>query len=78
MSSQHHTMDPDWPPGTVRIEGESTNAVCLGIHSTKPFLNTDISASSEESVVILEPKPSTDPNDPLVSMLTTSPGEQHD
>lgn len=31
------------------------------------LLNTDISASSEESVVILEPKPTTDPNDPLVS-----------
>lgn len=30
-------------------------------------VGTDISASSEESIVILEPKPSTDPNDPLVS-----------
>ena len=39
----------------------------VGLASGLTFVDADISASSEESVVILEPKPSTDPNDPLVS-----------
>ncbi|KAJ5649954.1 uncharacterized protein N7484_003677, partial [Penicillium longicatenatum] len=45
MSPDHQTIDPEWPPGTVRIE--------------------DFSQSSQPSGVVLEPKPSNDPNDPL-------------
>ncbi|KAJ5785815.1 uncharacterized protein N7503_011027 [Penicillium pulvis] len=45
MSPNNQPIDPDWPPGTVRIE--------------------DYSESSQTSDVILEPKPSNDPNDPL-------------
>ncbi|KAJ5100425.1 hypothetical protein N7456_006477 [Penicillium angulare] len=45
MSSYNHFTDPEWPPGTVRIE--------------------DYSQSTGTSDLILEPKPSRDPNDPL-------------
>ncbi|KAJ5647470.1 hypothetical protein N7490_003842 [Penicillium lividum] len=45
MSIDHQTIDPEWPPGTVRLE--------------------ELSQSSQASDVLLEPKPSNDPNDPL-------------
>ncbi|KAJ5609673.1 hypothetical protein N7528_010240 [Penicillium herquei] len=45
MSPDDQQIDPEWPPGTVRIE--------------------DFSRSNQTSDVILEPKPSNDPNDPL-------------
>ncbi|KXG51835.1 Major facilitator superfamily domain, general substrate transporter [Penicillium griseofulvum] len=49
--SASNNIDSAWPPGTVRLEGG------------KKY--TDISPSAEGAQVILEPKPSSDPNDPL-------------
>ncbi|CAG7934285.1 unnamed protein product [Penicillium olsonii] len=48
--SSYLTTDPAWPPGTIRIEGR------------KPLYNL---SQPGESEIVLHPKPTQDPNDPL-------------
>ncbi|KAJ5775724.1 uncharacterized protein N7511_000735 [Penicillium nucicola] len=45
MPHSQSSLDPEWPPGTVRIE--------------------DLSQTGDTAEVILQPKPTRDPNDPL-------------
>ncbi|KAF5866005.1 hypothetical protein ETB97_001583 [Aspergillus alliaceus] len=45
MSPSLSSLDPEWPPGTVRLE--------------------DLSQTGDTAEVILQPKPTRDPNDPL-------------
>ncbi|KAJ5345209.1 hypothetical protein N7452_003213 [Penicillium brevicompactum] len=53
MPSNQSPVDPNWPPGTVRIE--------------------DLSQQGENTEVVLHPKPTTDPNDPLVRIVQVPP-----
>lgn len=77
MSVDNHAVDPAWPPGTVRLEGRTPFAHLVPEQGavTGKFLTStvDISPSTEGAEVIFEPKPSSDPNDPLVSRLTQQP-----
>jgi hypothetical protein len=66
MPLSQSSLDPEWPPGTVRIEGEAYPFLRPNEH-TKLTPTIDLSQTGDTAEVILQPNPTRDPNDPLVS-----------
>jgi hypothetical protein len=65
MSPHSQNIDPAWPPGTVRLDGKCKILRIIDLKLSSSDFILDLNVGSE---VILEPKPSKDPNDPLVSI----------
>lgn len=67
----HTKDDPEWPPGTVRLEGTLSSTRPNGFFSVLAgyvLINLPdlLGSSNKNGQVILQPRPTRDPNDPLV------------
>lgn len=61
--------NPAWPPGTVRIEGKKAEHLQLRAQrspNSKDTNTTQDVSQPGDSEVVLQPRPTKDPNDPLV------------
>ena len=56
----------DWPPGTVRIEGESRMFIPPHQQASFQDVPNQVLDLYQGDKIILQPRPTSDPNDPLV------------
>ncbi|KAM5386520.1 hypothetical protein ACJZ2D_000483 [Fusarium nematophilum] len=63
MAPTEEHDNPAWPPGTVRLEGEEVPKDSTGARLSSSLIFQSEEDRSDE--IILQPQPSSDPNDPL-------------